>query len=160
MKRQIAAGENVDTLTRDLLELALEAANEPMPDSNRYIVEQLPEILSLGMAGDPAAARQRLLDAVHDLRRLCRCRPVHPPDADDWLADDRAVRLAVPQSVADVQTRCRERALRCTELAGRASDPHLKAVLQHLAERWLKSAAGLEGSQVSQDGQEPNKPGR
>jgi hypothetical protein len=55
---------------------------------------------------------------------------------------------------------CRERALRCTELAERASDPHLKAVLQHLAERWLKSAAELEGSQVSQDGQEPNKPGR
>jgi hypothetical protein len=55
---------------------------------------------------------------------------------------------------------CRERALRCTELAERASDPHLKAVLQHLAERWLKSAADLEGSQVSQDGQEPKEPGR
>jgi hypothetical protein len=55
---------------------------------------------------------------------------------------------------------CRERALQCTELAERASDPHLKAVLQHLAERWLKSAAELEGSKVSQDWQEPNKPGR
>jgi hypothetical protein len=55
---------------------------------------------------------------------------------------------------------CRERALRCTELAERASDPHLKAVLQHLAERWLKSAADLEGSQVSQDRQEPKEPGR
>jgi hypothetical protein len=55
---------------------------------------------------------------------------------------------------------CRERALRCTELAERASDPHLKAVLKQLAERWLKSAAELEGSQVSQDGQEPNEPGR
>jgi hypothetical protein len=46
---------------------------------------------------------------------------------------------------------CRERALRCTELAERASDPHLKAVLKQLAERWLKSAVELEGSQVSQD---------
>jgi hypothetical protein len=47
---------------------------------------------------------------------------------------------------------CRQRALRCSELA--------EAVLQHLAERWLKSAAELEGSQVSQDGQEANKPDR
>jgi hypothetical protein len=46
---------------------------------------------------------------------------------------------------------CRQRAQRCTELADRASDPHLKAVLKQLAERWLKSAAELEGSQVSQD---------
>jgi hypothetical protein len=33
----------------------------------------LAEILSVGVAGDPVAARQRLLDAVHDLRGLCRC---------------------------------------------------------------------------------------
>ena len=46
---------------------------------------------------------------------------------------------------------CRERALRCTELAERATDPQLKAVLTTIAERWLKAAAELEGSQVSQD---------
>jgi hypothetical protein len=42
---------------------------------------------------------------------------------------------------------CRERALRCTELAERAADPQMKAVLKHLAERWLKSAVELEGAQ-------------
>ena len=79
---------------------------------------------------------------------------------------------AITQSLAGARTargggavgmdakQCRERALRCSELAERASDPHLKAVLKQLAERWLKSAAELEGSQVSQDGQEPNEPGR
>jgi hypothetical protein len=35
---------------------------------------------------------------------------------------------------------CRERALRCSELAERATDPHLDAVLKQLAERSLKSA--------------------
>jgi hypothetical protein len=35
---------------------------------------------------------------------------------------------------------CRERALRCSELAERATDPHLNAVLKQLAERSLKSA--------------------
>jgi hypothetical protein len=54
---------------------------------------------------------------------------------------------------------CRQRAQRCTELADRATDPHMKAVLQHLAERWLKSAAELEGSQASEDRREPNEPG-
>jgi len=39
---------------------------------------------------------------------------------------------------------CRERALRCTELAERATDATLKAVLTDLAERWLKSAVELE----------------
>ena len=34
--------------------------------------DHLPEILSLGLGRDLAAARQRLLDGVHDLRRLCR----------------------------------------------------------------------------------------
>ena len=89
------------------------------------------------------------------------------------LRGRRASALTIPGSLAGARTQhaaggavgmdakqCRERARRCTELAERASDPHLKAVLQHLAERWLKSAAELEGSQVSQDGQEPNKPGR
>src|SRR5215813_5169067 len=82
------------------------AAAAPAADAGH-----LSEILSLGVAGDPAAARQRLLDGVHELRRLCRCRPVHPPDADDRLADDRAVRLAVPRTVAGVQTRRRCRGL-------------------------------------------------
>ena len=35
---------------------------------------------------------------------------------------------------------CREHALRCTELAERATDQTLKAVLSELAERWLKAA--------------------
>jgi hypothetical protein len=39
---------------------------------------------------------------------------------------------------------CRERALRCTELAERATDPTLKAVLTDLAERWQKAAVDLE----------------
>ena len=39
---------------------------------------------------------------------------------------------------------CRERALRCTELARRATDPTLKAVLTDLAERWRKAAVDLE----------------
>ena len=39
---------------------------------------------------------------------------------------------------------CRERALRCTELAQRATDPTLKAVLTDLAERWRKAAVDLE----------------
>src|ERR1700719_2132399 len=34
----------------------------------------LPEILSLGVDGDPNAARQRLLDCVHEVWRFCRCR--------------------------------------------------------------------------------------
>lgn len=69
-------------------------------------------------------------------------------------------RTAVGGAVGMDAKQCRERALRCSELAERASDPHLKAVLKQLAERWLKSAAELEGSQVSQDGREPNEPGR
>jgi hypothetical protein len=39
LKRQIEAGQNVDALTGELLELALAVANDPMPDPNRYIVE-------------------------------------------------------------------------------------------------------------------------
>jgi hypothetical protein len=46
---------------------------------------------------------------------------------------------------------CRERALRCTELARCATDPQLKAVVTQLAERWLKSAAELEGAQAFRD---------
>src|SRR5260221_4342629 len=66
----------------------------------------LPEILFMGLDSSPAAACQRLLDVFHDLRWLCRCRAARPPDADDRLADDRAVRLAVPQTGASVQTGC------------------------------------------------------
>jgi hypothetical protein len=39
---------------------------------------------------------------------------------------------------------CRERALRCTELAERATDSTLKAVLTDLAERWQRAAVDLE----------------
>ena len=35
------------------------------------VARVLPEILSLGLGRDPAAARERLLDGVRDLRRLC-----------------------------------------------------------------------------------------
>src|ERR1700719_253595 len=61
--------------------------------------------------GDPVPARQRLLDAVHEVWRFCRCRLAHSPNADDRLADDRAVRLAVSQNVAVVQPRRRLRGL-------------------------------------------------
>lgn len=53
------------------------------------------EILPLGVVGNPVAASQWLLDAVHDLRGLCRGQPVHPHDADDRLIDDRAVRTVL-----------------------------------------------------------------
>src|SRR5262249_39835927 len=46
---------------------------------------------------------------------------------------------------------CRERALRCTELAERASAPSLKAVLSDLADRWLKSAVELERAESFRD---------
>jgi hypothetical protein len=46
---------------------------------------------------------------------------------------------------------CRQRALRCTELAERTTDPELKAVLKSLVERWLKLAADLEHAQASRD---------
>src|SRR5260370_21052456 len=42
------------------------AAAAPAADAGH-----LPEILPLGVGDDPAAARQRLLDGVHDLWRLC-----------------------------------------------------------------------------------------
>src|SRR5262249_51790412 len=89
------------------------AATTPAADAGH-----LREILSVGVASDPVAACQRLLDAVHDLRGLCRGQPVHPPDADDRLADDRAVRLAVPRAVAGIQTR-----RRCRGLAERRHQP-------------------------------------
>jgi hypothetical protein len=46
---------------------------------------------------------------------------------------------------------CHQRALRCTELAERAADSELKAVLKSLAERWLKMAAELERAQALRD---------
>jgi hypothetical protein len=39
---------------------------------------------------------------------------------------------------------CRQRALRRTELAERAGDSQLKAVLKSLAQRWMKQAIELE----------------
>src|SRR5262245_18767572 len=67
----------------------------------------VPEILSLGVDGGPAAARQRLFDGVHSLRRFCRCRSARLSDARDWLADDRFVRVAIPRTVAGIRTRRR-----------------------------------------------------
>jgi hypothetical protein len=46
---------------------------------------------------------------------------------------------------------CHQRALRCEELAERAADSELKAVLKSLAERWLKMAAELERAQALRD---------
>src|SRR5262249_13061078 len=65
----------------------------------------LPEILSLGVGCGAAAARQRLLDADHYVRRLRRCSVLHHSDAAARLGDDCAVRLAVPWAVASIQTR-------------------------------------------------------
>src|SRR5438309_9750914 len=73
---------------------ARRAASTPTADAGH-----LPKILSLGVDSDPAAARQRLLDGVQDLRRLCWHPRAHSPDADDRLADDRPVRVAVPWTV-------------------------------------------------------------
>jgi hypothetical protein len=42
-------------------------------------------------------------------------------------------------------------ALRCTELAERATDSQLKAVLKHLAQRWVKLAVELERAQALRD---------
>ena len=54
---------------------------------------------------------------------------------------------------------CRERALRCTELAERATDQTLKAVLSELAERWLKAAAELESAESFRDERWPDGDG-
>lgn len=44
---------------------------------------------------------------------------------------------------------CRQRALRCTELAEKATDPELKAVLKSLVKRWLKLAVELKHAQAA-----------
>jgi hypothetical protein len=49
---------------------------------------------------------------------------------------------------------CRQRALRCTELAERATDSQLKEVLQGLAQRWLELALQLEHAQAVRDERE------
>ena len=51
---------------------------------------------------------------------------------------------------------CRQRALWCTDLAERATEPTLKAVLTDLAERWQKAAVELEcADKVGQGGNHP-----
>jgi len=50
---------------------------------------------------------------------------------------------------------CRQRALRCTELAERAGDAQLKAVLKSLAQRWLKLAIELERAEALRDMRDP-----
>jgi hypothetical protein len=61
--------------------------------------------------GSPAAARQRLFDAASSLRRICRRRPARPSHASDRVGHDRLVRVAVPQTVAGIQTRRRRSGL-------------------------------------------------
>ena len=46
---------------------------------------------------------------------------------------------------------CRQRALRCTELAERATDSQLKEILQGLARRWLELARQLDDAQAPRD---------
>jgi hypothetical protein len=55
---------------------------------------------------------------------------------------------------------CRQRALRCTELAERAGDAQLKAVLESLAQRWMKLAIELERAQPLRNASEPEPKGR
>src|ERR1700730_15299492 len=52
---------------------------------------------------------------------VIRCRLAHSPNADGRMADDRAVRLAVPRTVAGIQTR---RRLRKLAECGRQPQPH------------------------------------
>ncbi len=49
--------------------------------------------------------------AADHVRRLSRRAALHPHNAGDRLADDRAVRLAVPRAVAEIQTRGRRAGL-------------------------------------------------
>ena len=43
---------------------------------------------------------------------------------------------------------CRQNGLRCRELAERATDSHLKDVLEELAKRWATRATELERAQA------------
>src|SRR5262245_57991261 len=51
--------------------------------------------------------RGRLFSAVQILRRFVRFWSARPSDARDWLADDRFVHVAIPRTVAGIQTRRR-----------------------------------------------------
>jgi len=51
---------------------------------------------------------------------------------------------------------CRQHALRCTELAKKATDSQLKAVLKMLAKRWLRMAAELERAEALRPEREPH----
>ena len=50
---------------------------------------------------------------------------------------------------------CRENALRCTELAERATDAQLEAVMRSLAGRWLTLAIELERAEALRDMRDP-----
>src|SRR5262245_63084931 len=50
---------------------------------------------------------------------------------------------------------CRQNGLRCRELAERATDSHLKDVLEELAKRWVTRATELERAQALRDANEP-----
>jgi hypothetical protein len=51
---------------------------------------------------------------------------------------------------------CRNRALRCSDLAERATNSQVKAVLTYLAQHWLKMAVDLERAQAWPEGFEPS----
>jgi hypothetical protein len=51
----------------------------------------------------------------------------------------------------------RKRALRCSDLAERATNSQVKAVLAYLAQHWLKMAVDLERAQAWPEGFEPER---
>jgi hypothetical protein len=52
---------------------------------------------------------------------------------------------------------CRRHALRCTQLAKKATDSQLKAVLRMLAKRWLRLAVELERAEALRGESKPTK---
>lgn len=52
---------------------------------------------------------------------------------------------------------CRQNSLRCRELAERATDSHLKDVLEELAKRWVMRATEMERAQALRDANEPTQ---
>jgi hypothetical protein len=50
---------------------------------------------------------------------------------------------------------CRQNGLRCRELAAKATDSHLKDVLEELARRWAMRAIELERAQAFRAANEP-----
>ena len=55
---------------------------------------------------------------------------------------------------------CRQNGLRCRELAERATDSHLKDVLEELAKRWVTRATELERAQALRHANDPTPKAR